>query len=56
MQVKNTFLSRLVIVFLEAVLHCGRNDVGVCEDIAEFLLPVDEGQSSIPFSHFSSEF
>lgn len=45
-------VSSLVFVFLEAVLHFGRND-GVCEYIAEFLLPMDESQSSIPLSHFS---
>lgn len=37
----NLFFS----VFLEAVLHCGRDDVGVCEDVAEFLLLVGEGRT-----------
>lgn len=40
-------------VFLEAVLHCDRGDISICEDLAEFLLPVVKAeqcsvQSSFP--------
>lgn len=50
---KYSSVISLVFVFLEAVVHCGRSDVGICEDIVEVLLSVGEGQSSISFSHLS---
>lgn len=50
---KYSSVISLVFVFLEAVLHGGRSDVGVCEDTVEFLLSGGEGESSISFSHLS---